>query len=404
MIRFVVGKPRGGKTLYALREYIMDELVFGTRPVLTNVALKLPELNEYLQARHPDVTVDLFKRVRILDDSQLKTFWKFRHWGENSDEGTLIALDEVHLYFNARKWMETGDECLHYLSQHGKLGDDVICITQHPENVDKQFRSVAEDYAVVSNGYTSRLGWFRGMPWFAVRYYHSLPTGSIRQHAFRSEKFQLDAKGIASCYDTAKGVGVSGRHADKKRRIKGLNPAWAAAGIIALALLGSYAANAFASIGKEKLLPTADKIAPLTVSGEPQPSSSTPTVFGRGGPMPPESGGKDGGSGQPTETIWVRGYIVHGAKVSVTLSDGRTLTELDDELESIRRNSVTVGGKKLYLVQAKDGPPKPSLPPKTDEAPAPEPSPTPSPENEPVSAPYDPWKSNLDLTFGGGKS
>jgi hypothetical protein len=99
----------------------------------------------------------------------------------------------------------------------------------------------------------------------------------------------------------------------------------------------------------------------------------------------------------------VRGYVVKGRKVTLTLSDGRTITEQDPELESIRRNSVTLDGKKVYLVQAKDGPPKPPLPPKTDEvAPAKIDAP-PEPEIAPVEPPYDPWKSNLDLTFGGVK-
>lgn len=48
------------------------------------------------------------------------------------------------------------------------------------------------------------------------------------------------------------------------------------------------------------------------------------------------------------------GYAVKGARINVVLSDGRTLTEADPELERVERNSVTVRGVKYWLESPKD--------------------------------------------------
>ncbi len=44
--------------------------------------------------------------------------------------GSLFALDEIHEQFNARRWQDTGEDALFYLSQHRRFGDDIACFTQ----------------------------------------------------------------------------------------------------------------------------------------------------------------------------------------------------------------------------------------------------------------------------------
>jgi zona occludens toxin (predicted ATPase) len=188
-------KPGGGKTLYAVR-LIVDELVRGSRPVITNVPLNLGRLNEFLQQKFSDafasasarfqdgsgvesgrecdayvaeMAAHISNRVILLDEDDLPKFFTYRGGGVRldsvsnqdwkagkrpdfravKDRGVFYVLDEVHIAFNARAWADTGHEVLYYLSQHRKLGDDVICVTQSVNNVDRQFRSVAQDYTYI---------------------------------------------------------------------------------------------------------------------------------------------------------------------------------------------------------------------------------------------------------------
>ena len=62
-IHFISGKPGGGKTLYSVR-LILDELVNGSRPIVTNVSLNLGRLNEYLQRAHPAAFARRFGTAR----------------------------------------------------------------------------------------------------------------------------------------------------------------------------------------------------------------------------------------------------------------------------------------------------------------------------------------------------
>lgn len=204
-IHFISGKPGGGKSLFAVRQ-IISELRNGNKIVVTNVPLLLPRLNEYLQETFPkDPPIDLFTRVRMLSDDQIKTFWEFR--GPDGF-GVLYAIDEIHLHFNAREWMKTGAACLHYISQHRKFGDTLLCITQFVGNVDKQFRSIAQDFSVIRNEYMSKFGIFRGRSRFLRRTYEFFHPDGGRQIPFETASFTIDIAGVASCYETCAGVGI----------------------------------------------------------------------------------------------------------------------------------------------------------------------------------------------------
>ena len=52
------------------------------------------------------------------------------------------------------------------------------------------------------------------------------------------------------------------------------------------------------------------------------------------------------------EAPYPTGYAVKGKKVFVQMSDGTVRTEQDKELESVRRNSITIAGKKLFFKPA----------------------------------------------------
>jgi len=258
-LHFISGRPGAGKSLYGLR-LILDELLHGVRPVVTNLPVNKARLNEYIQETWPEKTVDVLNRVEVMTDEQTKAFYLCRPGnavreipdvkghhktdtplvfetdgeGRIKGGGVLFVLDEVHLFFNARRWMETGRAVTFYLSQHRKLGDDVLAISQHVDKVDKQFRLDGQDFTFIRNLGKEKAWFFRLPGGFFTRSTYMEPHQGPGNKPMVTASFTLDAKGLASCYDTTAGVGVMGREADRNERKTGWSLAW---GLIPLALV-----------------------------------------------------------------------------------------------------------------------------------------------------------------------
>jgi len=369
-IHFISGKPRGGKSLYGVK-LVIDELVHGSRTVITNLAFKLPELNEYLQKQYPDKSVDLFRRLILLDDDEIRTFFTKRphgftgptmlskqEWKEGKlpdyrgckgDGGVFYAIDEVHIAFNARAWMDTGADVLFYLSQHGKLGDTVLCITQHINNVDKQFRSVTQDYTYIKNLSKARMGMFR-LPGLFVRRTYAEPATATTA-CMETGTFKLDVAGIANTYDTSKGVGIHGDKADKKDKPKGL-PFWIPCVIIPALLwcVYKYGPSFITGLFSQGHAKAVAQVAPQAAVG------NTTTVAAN--LVSPESHRLPKGQTQPSvdpvsqqsfhmETNQV--YCVAKTRLfgywQVSLSDGQEYREGDLGLDQISRQGVVIFGR-----------------------------------------------------------
>lgn len=358
-IHFISGKPRGGKSLYAVK-LCVEELVYGSRVVITNLAFKRPELNEYLQKRYPGRCVDLHERLIILDDKEAGRFWTIRPGGVRiavlsevewkagakpdysgvHDNGVMYAIDEIHNYFNARAWAETGRDVLFYLSQHGKLGDTVLCITQAIANVDKQFRSLTQDFTYLRNLKKERMGFFR-MPGIFMRKTYTTPATPTSQ-PMESGTFTLDVSGLAACYETAKGVGIHGRGADKTERTKGIH--WSVAAImVPLVVICIF-----------KFSP--NLIAKLFTNGVPNPvnvlragvTNAVVAVVSKveAGPVAraPESVIHLGG-GERAVTV-TSFCAVPGGKVFIGLSDGRSYMWPDDRaVELCTPKMIVIAGQ-----------------------------------------------------------
>ena len=249
-VQFIGGKPGGGKTLLAVR-IIADELKRSRRLIVTNVSLKLGELAAYCQERDIDYGDCLLsERILILNEEQLAEFYLYRYGqkvelkadcrgstkasqmipdfstvDKKVDRGVLYVLDEVHVAFNSRRWQDTGAACMYYLSQHRKLSDDVVLISQSLQNVDKQMRSVGQDFTYVRNLSKETHGLFRLPSVFVKRVFLQLPTDTTP--AVQTGTFRLDVNGLAKCYDTAAGVGIVGvSGADTGHKPKGLHWSW----------------------------------------------------------------------------------------------------------------------------------------------------------------------------------
>jgi len=256
-IFFICGKPGGGKSYLGVKqicEELKDEK--STRYIVTNISLKLPELAEWCH-KNCSHEVNLQDRIRILDEAQTGEFWKFEpnrvwderkkfHTGEGKnrreydvpnfdgrgERGTLYVIDEVHVHFGAREWQQTGTDCTWFLTQHRKLGCDVIFITQHPEQTDKALRRLAQEYMTVRNLSREPVMGFRAGNLF--RYIRSLNSPNTPNAApFESGFVKLRPEEYGQLYDTTAGVGIAGRVAPRQEK-RGRSLWWLVIPVVAI--------------------------------------------------------------------------------------------------------------------------------------------------------------------------
>lgn len=243
-VTFIFGKPGGGKSYLAARR-VEEELRTTNRSIITNLSLDPGKFNEHMQRICPDLDCGVVQRIIILDEDETKQFWRHRHDRDfnrlllgpprESDGATpmpgvplqpaLYVLDEVHIPFNARSWSQTGRGALWYLSQHRKMGDDVILVSQNPEQVDKQLRMLTQDWIHCRNIGKEQLSRFFKLPRRILwRSFASQPT-SGREAAQISGSFGIDEKGLGQCYATMAGVGIMASEVKEVDRRRGL-PFW----------------------------------------------------------------------------------------------------------------------------------------------------------------------------------
>jgi len=359
-IHFISGKPGGGKSLYALK-LVEEELVHGFRPVYTNLPIKVGRLNEYLQQKYPDKSIDLHTRLRILTDDETGKFWLYRpgcvldaltkkdweaglkpDYSKVTDHGVFYVIDEIHNFFNARAWMETGRDVLFYLSQHRKLSDTVLCITQAIANVDKQFRSVSQDYTYLRNLSKESMGLFR-LPFVFIRKTYLSPATDTSQ-PMESGSFRLHAGELPSCYDTAQGVGIHGRGADQAEKRKGIH--WLVA--VAVVPLILFAIYKFGPQGVAHFFKVSDKVSAKSAKSAPGVVVPSPAPVPQASVSPsPKPLVLDTPPAKPADQVHVTGIVQGFGPAKVFLSDGRELRWGDMALSSIGRDYVIIDGKRI---------------------------------------------------------
>lgn len=251
-IHFVTGRPGAGKGLYTMR-LLIEEIRGSRRNIVTNFPILKDKLAEFLHEEYGQ-SFDILDRICLLESKEeLSNFYRVRKLNADNtlnfldaekdskgkavgydidgaqDAGVFYVLDEVHIVFGARDWQEMGRAVLFYASQHRKLGDDVILISQAPKNVDSQFRSIAQDYTVLRNHGMEKFMFFKQPKMFGRSTFMNMPTGSRLDNPMETSYFKLNIK-QADCYETARGVGLGpkdGQKADKgKDGRKGISFWW----------------------------------------------------------------------------------------------------------------------------------------------------------------------------------
>lgn len=424
MINTIVGKPGGGKSYYSLR-HIAQYLAFTSGSVVTNLSIDIPKLEAYCASKYPHV-IDVSKRLRLLDEKQAPRFWLYRLDSQglhvdlqgvtreqekegqrvNFDKitqanrdalehgklrvypGILYVIDECHVFFDARAWAENGFSLTFYNSQHRKLEDDVLFVTQFLELVDKRVKGFSQEFIYLrNNGAEKFLTLFRGPSYFIAKHYQRPPSG-LQDFPSEVHRFTLDLA-LAACYDTSAGVGIRGVGRPESNKKRGLSVAWIALPVLLAMFLLHQGPEwlASAAVGTERGKSIGQSLG-LTQSVPPSsipsktilPTSQRIDQEATQGPVP-----------YPT------GYVLKGTKITVQMSDGTTRTESDRELTSITRNSATIYGTKHFFRPA----PKPISPPSPASVPVAGPSfvsDTPS-RADPPSSGFPPAAYSLRSTY-----
>jgi hypothetical protein len=389
---FIVGKPRGGKSFLATK-YIYEQLLKDKgqvlRPIVTNIKLNFDEIAaELKQDLKLEYTPDLRNRIRILDDAETGEFWlytvgreflkrktiKMRNWEfdvpdfeDRGKEGCLYVIDEVHIYFPAvfGTRNDNEDDLRFFLTQHGKMNFDIICVTQHPEQVSKQFRRLCQEYMHVRNLSREPIYGFRIGNMF--RYVRSLNSpGSMNPAVFDSGFHQMDFKKYGKMYDTTQGVGIAGSliHEPEKR---GRHLAWLIVPIAAFAYflfwMGCQAPHQLLNLSKSMSKRVEAKVQgnkpTNTFNGGDvfhlMPRTSSGTSSG-----PPES--KPGvsaarlspGESVKTLEVTVTGWYLVAGTVQVFLSDGRQADSRYHEVDWLSRTNAICFGQSFRVAPLKE--------------------------------------------------
>lgn len=249
-IHFITGRIGGGKGLYCMR-LLVAEIRATNRKIITNFPVLLDELNTYLHKEYGEGFDILDRFVLIESKEEIRNFFRIRkqdkdgpvYLDEELDQkgrqvaydiagaqtgGVYYLLDEVHIVFGARDWMSVGRAVMFYATQHRKLGDDVIMVSQVPKQVDSQFRNLAQDFTVLRNHGMEKFFFFKQPGYFTRNTFLNMPTNDKTKDAMETSVFKLDIA-QADCYETERGVGlekVEGQTADKHTdKRKGL-PFW----------------------------------------------------------------------------------------------------------------------------------------------------------------------------------
>lgn len=260
MITYICGKPGGGKSISAIREMIAEMENPNGRYIVTNLPLILSEWWERFGIGECE------KRIRILGDEEIAQFYLHRIGSAGSydlpivtlaglayevpdlsfaaldtscNRGILYVIDEVHIHFHARQWQRVGMATQYWATQHRKVNDRVLLLTQKIEQVEKQVRNLGQEYWLCTNLSTQKaaLSWVAHSRRVKVVKYLN-PTGTDKQ----PDGFEFDPAPYFGLYDTSGGVGVQGRgQGETDGRKKGVNIRIVIAGALLL-LAGLVAA------------------------------------------------------------------------------------------------------------------------------------------------------------------
>ena len=300
------------------------------------------------------------------------------------ERGCVYYIDEAHIPFDSYNWDKLAADVSFYVSQHGKLKDDVFLITQHLDKLAKRLKLDCQYYIeVVYKRRQTILGFQKGYHFVATGWSGGIPEN---EHAKRkpNSKFPfLPKASVLKCYDSTAGFGVVGTGENYgEQHFQGLPP-WALWLVVVLVLGGVHhvvfrMAPAAITQWRAKRSSSPENIAKKEAdkknenksdsknqsagngvsppSGSHSPALASATVFAvpeKPIPLSAQIPVANTGAG---ELLWVRGKSVAMVgghlRYYIQLSDGRQLTHLDGTVKRVGPNYVDlVDGRRLWTDQ-----------------------------------------------------
>jgi len=400
MIEMYTGLPGAGKSYGALLR-IMDVLERTNQVVVTNCALRLDVLNEYYNRRASSVgrLVDVFSRVRLINSTEAREFWRFRpsfsvipdvtlkrrrkaselteiasgdgigdrpntaqvvdvvtdmlNEAGHRQPGVFYVIEEAHLLFDARSWASTAQTLTFYNSQHRKFLDDCVFVTQFLKLIELRVRGFAENFYVYRNFAGRKVYQFLRMP-SRLRELKFPVDPSVPGAQHDSETWRALDLEKAACYSSMSGVGVGGAGSVEVRSVKGFSLPWWSpfVALAALALLFVVGSKLALSKFGESFVKT---VSPATssdpVSRQKSPRGEVKHDLVKPPPVPPAAPAavsRPAGALPGAEWPTVRSTAVRAdGRMVVTLSTGIILREADILLIDDSK-IVTRGGQTFY--------------------------------------------------------
>jgi hypothetical protein len=377
MIEAIVGFNGSGKGLFTM-EQSFNLIAHTDICIVGNFAFNLSELAAKLARDFPEKEIYPEERIRILDSSQIKEFYKFLPLGyevvwpdrESFSQGRrpdfskcirtdfslhldkekfpdeldvnrlprcVYIIDEAWEHFAYDGLTNRSKSLIWLLNQHRKFDLDVWFCSPSVTDLDPKIRNLIRKTHVMRNLGEERFWHFRKPAYFVRTTYNGLPSPTKEPEESPAFKLDLD---LARCYFTEKGVGgLVGRvGADSKRKKKGLSMFW----LIPVFVLFLFFLYNFGDIMTGAFFRAVDKQPAKKKSAKFLPANSVnvtnviPRVSAT--VIPPTSP-------EIVTNVFFTGFAVVSGQITVFLSDGTKCSASSGRIGGVYSDCVVIDGK-----------------------------------------------------------
>lgn len=126
----------GGSKTYHAVQIALKYLANGGH-IYTNIVLVKNMCEKFCKIRY-SVEIEFDKQYHFIENDDMAKLHNTVSGG-TKESPTLCILDEIHIWYNSRDWAKASPDVLRWLTQTRKINVDIIIITQHINNVDKQW-------------------------------------------------------------------------------------------------------------------------------------------------------------------------------------------------------------------------------------------------------------------------
>jgi hypothetical protein len=367
--------------------HLEREFLNTNRNIATNLHVRLPRMVAYLCEKYKDRKIEVLKRLQMLSWAECLFWWRHRGldnewrrviwkphcqvvWVANSggiivpwhegiereypdgiqkeqiewptagddDPGVCYFLDEWQEHYDQDDYREFTREHGSALNQHRKFKADAWIASPFLSQLAKPYREIGQNFYELRNSGYEISGYGVATVRMPTVFWWNLlrrPRKSDRDKPMCGGHFRLDVRGLASCFDTGAGVGVSGSTADIGIKRSGHHWLWIVA-VILVIVVSFKGCSTFGGRAVTWFLRPGRMIGGLSSMSSKAPAPAAPVVAAparAAGDLPqnhPEVVIPRGmGLERPKPRVFVTWYSRVGDWLTFGLSDGTVLENPD---------------------------------------------------------------------------